>query len=71
MTLNIEAEPEKMKRALEGAYRRLVKKVAVPGFYKGKAPRAMLERHLGRIALVNEAWNRLAPELYEEQGKGH
>ncbi|MBT9158901.1 MAG: trigger factor [Dehalococcoidia bacterium] len=69
VALNIEAEPEEMERALEGAYRRLVKKAAVPGFRKGKAPRTMLERNLGRAALVNEAWERLVPELYEQAVK--
>ncbi|MCL0098441.1 trigger factor [Dehalococcoidia bacterium] len=69
MSLNIEAEPEEMERALEGTYRRLVKQAVVPGFRKGKAPRPMLERHLGRTALLNEAWDRLVPELYEQAVK--
>ncbi|MCL0034482.1 trigger factor [Dehalococcoidia bacterium] len=69
MSLNIEAEPEEMERALEGTYRRLVKQAVVPGFRKGKAPRPMLERHLGRTALLNDAWDRLVPELYEQAVK--
>ena len=69
MSLNIEAETEEMERALEGTYRRLVKEAVVPGFRKGKAPRPMLERHLGRTALLNDAWDRLVPELYEQAVK--
>ncbi|HAZ31850.1 MAG TPA: trigger factor [Dehalococcoidia bacterium] len=69
MSLNIEAEPEEMERALQGTYRRLVKEAVVPGFRKGKAPRPMLERHLGRTALLNDAWDRLVPELYEQAVK--
>ncbi|MCL0073057.1 trigger factor [Dehalococcoidia bacterium] len=69
MSLNIEAEPEEMERALEETYRRLVKQAVVPGFRKGKAPRPMLERHLGRTALLNDAWDRLVPELYEQAVK--
>ena len=60
--LNIEVEPEEMEKALERAYRRLVNRVAVPGFRKGKAPRIMLERHIGKETLVNEAFERLIPE---------
>ncbi|MCL0077241.1 trigger factor [Dehalococcoidia bacterium] len=69
VVLNIEAETEEMERALEGTYRRLVKQAVVPGFRKGKAPRPMLERHLGRTALLNDAWDRLVPELYEQAVK--
>ena len=69
MSLNIEAEPEEMERALEETYRRLVKQAVVPGFRKGKAPRPILERHLGRTALLNDAWDRLVPELYEQAVK--
>jgi len=66
VALNIEVEPEEMEKALEGAYRRLVSKTIVPGFRKGKAPRPMLERHIGREALVKDALDRLVPELYEQ-----
>jgi trigger factor len=69
VVLNIEAEEKEMERALEGTYRRLVKQAVVPGFRKGKAPRHMLERHLGRTALLNDAWKGVVPELYEQAVK--
>lgn len=53
-----------MERSLERAYRRLVQRVEIPGFRKGKAPRDMLERHLGRERLVHEALDTLIPEAY-------
>lgn len=62
--LEIEVEPEQMERSLEKAYRRLVQRVEVPGFRKGKTPRHMLERHLGRDRLVREALDILIPEAY-------
>ncbi|TET39011.1 MAG: trigger factor [Dehalococcoidia bacterium] len=72
VVLQVEAEPEEVERSLEEAYRHLVKRADVPGFRKGKAPRAMLERYLGKEALLNEAVERLVPQLYsravEEQG---
>jgi len=69
VVINIEAEAEEMERALEGTYRRLVKKAVVPGFRKGKAPRPMLERYLGRAALLDAAWETLVPDLYEQAVK--
>lgn len=63
--LHVEASPEEMERSLDRAYRNLVKQVTVPGFRKGKAPRNMLERHLGRDRLLREAIEILIPELYQ------
>jgi len=72
MVLSVEAEPEEVERFLEEAYRRLVKRAEVPGFRRGKAPRAMLERYLGRETLLEEALEDLIPHLLnqaiEEQG---
>jgi len=66
VALTVEIEPEEMEKAQEGAYRRLVKKVAVPGFRKGKAPRALLELHIGKGSFDAEALDRLVPELYDQ-----
>ena len=72
VVLTIEAESEETKLALEETYRRLAKGTDVPGFRRGKAPQAMLERYLGKEALVDEAVQDLVPQLYrraiEEQG---
>jgi trigger factor len=65
-SLNIEAEARELEKALDGAYRHLVSKVSVPGFRKGKAPRAILEQHLGKSALLEEALERLIPQLYRQ-----
>lgn len=66
LQLKIEVEPEEMQEPLEKAYRSLVSRVFIPGFRKGKAPRYILERYLGREALVKEALNDLIPKLYEQ-----
>lgn len=55
-----------MERSLERAYRRLSQRVSVPGFRKGKTPRPMLERHVGRQRLVQEALDILIPEAYNQ-----
>lgn len=66
MLLEIEVDAEQMERSMDKAYRRLVQKVEVPGFRKGKTPRNMLERHLGRDRLVSEAIDILIPEAYNK-----
>jgi trigger factor len=62
--LEIEVDPEQMERSLEKAQRRLAQRVEVPGFRKGKAPPNMLERHLGRARVLQEALDILLPEAY-------
>jgi trigger factor len=66
VTLNIEMETTEVDKYLERAYNRLVKKVSVPGFRKGKTPRAILEQHVGKDTLLREAFEDLIPEAYEE-----
>ena len=43
--LEIEVDGKQMERSMDRAYRKLVQHIDVPGFRKGKTPRAMLERH--------------------------
>jgi trigger factor len=62
--LTIELESTEVEKALETSYRRLVNKTNVPGFRKGKTPRAVLERYLGKGSLLDEALNALVPEAY-------
>jgi len=64
VVLTVEAEPDDVEPALERAYRQLVQKIEVPGFRRGKAPRAMLERYLGNEAFLDEAVQHLVPQLY-------
>lgn len=66
IAVNIEAEDADLDKYMKVAYNHLVGKVAVPGFRKGKTPRAILEQHLGKDAFLREALEHLIPELYEE-----
>jgi len=66
VSLSIEAEVRELEKSLEGAYRHLVSKVSIPGFRKGKTPRAILEQHLGKNALLEEALEHLIPQLYRQ-----
>jgi trigger factor len=62
-TLQIEVEAEEMEESLDRAYRQLVKKVAVPGFRKGKAPRSVLENLVGTDGLQREALEDVLPRM--------
>ncbi len=66
VVLDMEIEPERLDKAMERAYRRVASRVNVPGFRRGKAPRVMVERLVGREALMNEAIEILIPEAYDE-----
>ncbi len=63
--LIIEMEPAEVEESLEKSYYRLVKKTNIPGFRKGKAPRAILERYIGKESLLEDALNSLLPQAYE------
>ncbi|MGQ9546781.1 MAG: trigger factor [Dehalococcoidia bacterium] len=64
--LTIEAEANELDRSLEEAYRHMVREVSVPGFRRGKAPRAVLVQHVGKASLFEEALEHLVPQLYKQ-----
>jgi trigger factor len=68
--ITIEMEPAEMEHGMEDGYRHLVTKANIPGFRKGKAPRAVVERQLGKGRLLEEAIDHLIPEAYEKACKG-
>ena len=66
-TVKIEFSVEKsvFDAAVEKVYRKQVKKISVPGFRPGKAPRAMIEKMYGTGVFYEDAINDLIPENYE------
>ena len=69
--LTVELEPEEVETSMEATFKRMAKETTVPGFRKGKAPRDVLERHIGRQAVFDEAMQDLIPRtctrVIEEQ----
>ena len=51
---------------MEKSYSRLVRETNIPGFRKGKAPRAILERYIGKEDLFEDTLNNLIPEALEK-----
>jgi trigger factor len=64
--LTIETEASELDKSLDEAYHHLVKEVSIPGFRKGKAPRAVLVQHVGKQSLLDEALEHLIPQLYKQ-----
>jgi trigger factor len=64
--LTIEMEPAEVEASLDRSYKRLVKKTNIPGFRKGKATRAVLERYIGKEKLLEDALNEMLPQAYEK-----
>lgn len=64
--LEIEVEASRVEEAVEQAYRRVVRQLRIPGFRPGRAPRKIVELHVGKEALWQEAVDELIPELYRE-----
>jgi trigger factor len=62
--LEIDVPEDDVAKAMDQAYASLVRRVRIPGFRPGKAPRAILERHVGTDTLREEALRRLVPERY-------
>ncbi|MFH0847025.1 MAG: trigger factor [Chloroflexota bacterium] len=63
--LTIEMDAAELEKGMERAYRRLVNRLNIPGFRKGKAPREIVERFVGRESLLEDALGILIPEAYE------
>ena len=66
VALTIEVEPDRLEASMGKAVRRVSEQVKIPGFRPGKAPRAVVERTVGRPALIREALDQLLPDLYSE-----
>ncbi|MEW6173883.1 MAG: trigger factor [Bacillota bacterium] len=62
--LQVEVETERFNQAVERAYRKVAKDVAIPGFRKGKVPKAILERYMGKDKLYEEAATLVLGEVY-------
>ncbi len=67
--LTIEVGPEKLDEGMDKAYSKLVKKVTVPGFRKGKAPRSFLIKHVGKEHFLAEAFDTFATDVYGDAVK--
>ncbi|MPZ14784.1 MAG: trigger factor [Chloroflexi bacterium] len=66
VALSFEVEDARVERAIDAAYRRVANRVNIAGFRRGKAPRPLVERVVGKESLLQEALDHLLPEVYVE-----
>jgi trigger factor len=66
VVLEIELPAERLDRAVDEAVRHLSRRTRVPGFRPGKAPRPLLERHLGPGAILDDAVDHLVQDAYRQ-----
>lgn len=64
--LTIEVPAEEMEKATEAAYQKNKNSMSIPGFRKGKVPRAMIEKMYGKGVFLEEAANSVIPGAYEK-----
>ncbi len=64
--LEIVVDAETFAAALSKAYAKNVKKIAIPGFRKGKAPRHIIERMYGESFFYEDAIEIIYPDAVEE-----
>ena len=65
VALTIEVNAAEFEAAVEKAYQKMRRKISVPGFRPGEAPRKMIERMYGAEVFFEEAINIAFPEAYE------
>ena len=62
--LTVEVDASEVDKALDQAFKKVVKRVQVPGFRKGKVPRKIFEARFGVESLYQDALDILLPNAY-------
>lgn len=62
--LEISISAEEFGSGINKAYQKLRGKFNIPGFRKGKAPRAIIENHYGKEVFYEDAFDEIFPEAY-------
>ncbi len=57
--------------AINKVYKKAVKNITIPGFRKGKAPRALVEKMYGKEVFYEDAINEVIPAAYTEAMEGN
>ena len=65
LVLQVKVEGSEFESAVNKVYNKAKKNIVIPGFRKGKAPRAIVEGMYGSDVFYEDAINEIAPEAYE------
>ncbi len=64
--LTVEVPFEELKPSLDAAYKKIAQQINIPGFRRGKVPPMVIDRQVGRGAVLDEAINEALPQMYIE-----
>lgn len=67
--LEVEVDAARVEEAIDQVYRKVVRNLRIPGFRPGRAPRKIVEMHVGKEYLLQEAVDELIPQLYREAAR--
>jgi trigger factor len=62
--LRVEVPFDEFTASLEATYKKIAQQINVPGFRRGKVPAAIIDRQVGRGAVLDEAVNEMLPKAY-------
>ncbi len=66
VVLTIEVEAEELTKAQDRACKRIANRVNIPGFRKGKAPKKIVENHVGKEYILDEAFDLIYPKAFND-----
>ena len=66
VTLTLEVEEDEIEKYLVQAAKKLSNQLKIPGFRKGKAPKSIVEKGVGREGLVEESLQFSVPNLVND-----
>ena len=66
LTFQVESDAAEFEAAVNGAYLKNKHSINIPGFRKGKAPRAVVEGMYGTEVFYHDAMDELAPKAFEQ-----
>jgi trigger factor len=69
--LTVEVPFEELKPSLDKAYKTIAQQINVPGFRRGKVPPMVIDRQVGRGAVLEQAINDVLPQKYMEAMQEH
>ncbi len=64
--LTVEVPFEELQPSLDAAYKKIAQQINIPGFRRGKVPPMVIDRQVGRGAVLDEAINEVLPQKYVE-----
>lgn len=67
--ISIDVDFNDLEPHVKQAYQSISERIVIPGFRKGKVPRAMIDQRVGRGAVLDEAINSALPEFYSQAAR--